>query len=86
MKHGDYVGVLNTNGKIGCPIAKVASVLVGGFTLDLPGIGETRIYRNDENIWKKVDADNLAEVVDDGFDCTCCRCKSPLFELAFSAE
>ncbi len=80
MKHGDYVGVTE-NGKIGCPILQVATVTESGFTLALQ-TGETRLYLYNEGIWGKVSGNELEE----SMDCGCCRCNTPLFELALSAE
>lgn len=82
MEHGDYVGVLSSNGKIRCPIMKVATVTNVGFSLELPGIGETRIYTINEDIWTKIEGHEL----DESDNCGCCRCDSPLIELALSAN
>ena len=81
MQQGDLMGVLEPNGKIGCPILKVRRVTAEGFTMEWPNIGETDIYGNDGE-WGKVGDNELEEAV----GCGCFRCSSPLVNLALMAD
>ena len=82
MKPGDYVGFVESDGKIGCPIERVASVSEHGITLSIGNMGATRPYSFSEGIWGKVQGAVLSEAM----DCGCHRCITPLFELALSSE
>jgi len=81
MNHGNLVGFLEEDGRIGCPVLRIAEVTAEGFTLSWPSIGITRVYE-DDGLWARLEGKELSEAT----GCGCYRCSSPLLGLALEAD